>query len=257
MKWLDKLLGKTQNQASEAQAPEVAQETPLAAAQAAPMPEMAAPPTAPALVIPEMAAVPPTSMPEMAAPAPAQNQSPTPAPPQPPPARQLAQLLATLAATPFAPQHTGFLQAPEQLKPVDTAAQLIAQLAARVPAVHKLEGFAQLHDAMQQAAAQYHTIKAEVDALAQRQEQVSGQIIRYTEMVQTFSRKFKLSADWEGKKPQMITLGQTLTEQREQCLRDEAALEQTLTQIYADFSRYHALFVQNYAALAAFLQTVE
>ncbi len=102
--------------------------------------------------------------------------------------------------------------------------------------------FRQVFSALKTAAGKYEILSADANNLLSQEKKLTDDITKYAQLVKELGAKFKLSADWEGKKPQMIALGQKLSEMREKYLADEAKFKEILKLTIKEFAECHRLF---------------
>ncbi len=92
---------------------------------------------------------------------------------------------------------------------------------------------------------------ADVSVLIAEEEKLSREIMQYSEVVKEMQEKFKLSIDWGGKKPHMISLGKQLTKKRENCLMAEKLLREKLNPLNQAFVELYMRFQEQYMELSA------
>ncbi len=81
--------------------------------------------------------------------------------------------------------------------------------------------------------------------LQNEQNSLSKEIEKYSETVNEISSKYRLSIDWDGKKPLMISLGKKLKVRRETLIERENILNKEIKVLYAEYPMLRQRFLQN------------
>lgn len=97
--------------------------------------------------------------------------------------------------------------------------------------------------AVQEIYENWLEIEKEVDSLKGEGDCLRGDIHKFVATVNELKNKYKLSPDWEGKKPGMMTYQSTLKERREDYLRKEKQVEAKLNILYEDYAEVYDAFV--------------
>ncbi len=71
--------------------------------------------------------------------------------------------------------------------------------------------------------------------LKKEQLELSDEIIKFTNTVNEFSQKYRLSIDWDGKRPLMASLGNKLSKKREELSKTEGALNREIKILYENY----------------------
>lgn len=86
-------------------------------------------------------------------------------------------------------------------------------------------------------------IQDEVDVLKEEGDVLRADIHQFVATINELKNKYKLSPDWEGKKPGMMTYQNKLKERRENYLRKEKKVEAKLNVLYEDYAEVYEAFV--------------
>ncbi len=126
----------------------------------------------------------------------------------------------------------------KKLQAVTTACESILKSS------HTGEKLSALYDELRAHCELCEVHGAEVDLLLKRGTELSAEILKYAELAKQLGDRYKLSPDWEGKKPKMIALGQALNEKRAQYLSDEQDMEVRTMKLYSEREKLSELLVE-------------
>ncbi len=87
--------------------------------------------------------------------------------------------------------------------------------------------------------------KEESEVLKKEEDALTLEIEKYTDTVSEFSQKYRLSMDWEGKKPLMISLGKKLSDKRRILVEKEVPLIQNIKSLYQIYPNMHIEFIND------------
>lgn len=99
--------------------------------------------------------------------------------------------------------------------------------------------------AVQEVYTSWSEIESSAKELDAEGEVLRGEIQNFAIAVNELKNKYKLSADWEGKKPAMMGVQTSLKERREQYLKKEAKIEEGLKTLYEDYAEIYDAFSEH------------
>ncbi len=161
----------------------------------------------------------------------------------------IAEKIQQFTALDFVPNFTDFKQTSEEFFRIIEECTLLEELVKHVPEIAKNQDFKTVYDFLIGIISKHKVIIEEVKELSLAEDKLSEDILRFTQAIQELSKKFKLSADWEGKKPTMIALGEQLNAKRELTLVKETELDERLKDLFDDFKNGHICFIQKSSKL--------
>lgn len=97
--------------------------------------------------------------------------------------------------------------------------------------------------AVQELYENWSEIENEVQVLKEEGDVLRVDINQFVATTNELKNKYKLSPDWEGKKPGMMTYQSKLKERREAYLRKEQKVDTKLEVLYDDYSEVYEAFV--------------
>ncbi len=96
-----------------------------------------------------------------------------------------------------------------------------------------------LNSAFDEATKESISLKEEQDAL-------TAEIEQFALTAAEYKQKYRLSIDWEGKKPFMVSLSKKLSEKRDILIEKETALSDELQILYEEYPMLHDSFCENF-----------
>ncbi len=158
------------------------------------------------------------------------------------------QLLAKIQVainTEFDPQFSTFTKFEEELAVIKQEFEILYEIAYIFPDIRSIRVFAFVFSALRAATYKYESWLPRISTLSKAEDNLSDEIAEFIKTVHEMANKFKLSSDWEGKKPQMIAAGKKLSSRRLKLLEEEAKLDEKLKEMYREFAKLHKLFIEN------------
>ncbi len=149
-----------------------------------------------------------------------------------------------LAATPFK-EFSEFKYAKAELAVILGEVAVVDKIQRVLPQVMQAEEFSRLAALFKIVEDKVKVLMPIVNEIASEQIKLEGEILKYTELTNEFAAKYKLSHDWEGKKPKMIEIGKNLNQKREVYLKKEEEQVGRVKALYDDLAKCHAVFVSN------------
>lgn len=106
--------------------------------------------------------------------------------------------------------------------------------------------------AVQELLGDWSELEEEVKVLKEEGGVLRTDIHQFAATISELKNKYKLSPDWEGKKPAMMTYQSKLKERREEYLRKEKQVEEQLKVLYEDYAEVYDAF----ASCCGFMEEV-
>ncbi len=91
----------------------------------------------------------------------------------------------------------------------------------------------------------FNEAKDKAILLKEEQDTLTKEIVKYSSTINEYKEKYKLTVDWEGKKPIMIALGKKLGENRESLVEKEGKLNDDIKEIYELYKDCKVKFLNN------------
>ncbi len=132
---------------------------------------------------------------------------------------------------------------------LSTEVSLLQFLHRHLPSLLAEEELAPIYDGYLSCAERFQMASAKVVTLKAEQAILTTEIEKYTKTVQECAQKYRLSIDWEGKKPLMVSLGKKLSEKREASLQQELLLNQEIEALYQHYPYLHQQLTEQYSYL--------
>ncbi len=162
--------------------------------------------------------------------------------------------MASLEANDKRPNFKKLEQFKDDFAQMQAKYDLICKIRNLKPDFDLVSDFEQLYRSLFNVCNGYVQFDEQISQLLAAEDNLSAEIVKYTNIVNEMAAKYKLSPDWGGKKPQMINLGQQLNQKRNALLEQEATLEQKARSIYEEFAISYDLFYQNVPTLKEFIR---
>lgn len=106
----------------------------------------------------------------------------------------------------------------------------------------KFENSDKIFNLFRNCRTEYDFIVKKSNILSKTNTELSTEIINYTNAVNSVRAKNRLSVDWNGKKPALMSLGNQLNSKRSDFLNQEKELNNKIIQLYSTYNTAHNFF---------------
>ncbi len=151
----------------------------------------------------------------------------------------------SILMTPFNEKFNGFANFFEHFPNLTTEYSILEKLSTHLPYIYQDKELNGLYENYKSVSSAFNAATTESISLKQEQDLLSNEIIKYTNTVNEAKQKYRLSIDWEGKKPILISFGKKLGEKRAKLEEKEETLNKELLLLYENYPSLQKLLFQN------------
>ncbi len=151
----------------------------------------------------------------------------------------------TLSDAPFVAVFNGFVSFYDDFPFLKIQHDILKALFSTVSNDYERDEFKLLYEEYKLLGEAFEAAKHESSALKLEQDELTIKIEEYANTVNEYKQKYKLSIDWEGKKPYVAALGKKLQASRSSLMEREAALSNELRILYSGYPKMHSTFCEN------------
>ncbi len=167
---------------------------------------------------------------------------------------ELYENIERLQRSNFNPKFDDFAETAEEIFKVVREMNILKELKERLPGILNDKTFARIFTALTETVEKHSVLIKDMESLFKEEKKLTDEIMQFSKSASDMSNRFRLSPNWEGKKPQMIALGRQLDARREELLKSENTLTEQLREMQDDLAYSHEMFCSGAEGISSYIK---
>ncbi len=159
-----------------------------------------------------------------------------------------------LQRTNFNPKFDDFGETAEEILKVVREMDILKELQERLPGILNDKSFSRIFTALSETVDKHSVLLKDMKSLFDEEKKLTGEIMQFSKTASEMGNRFRLSPNWEGKKPQMIALGRQLDTRRQELLKSENTLTEQLREMQGDLAYSHEMFCSGAEGISSYIK---